>query len=158
MAPEALSLTATAARASLDPALAQGAQPRAVAAHVSSIGPAKRIYVVFRQIKADKQPGVLYRAYLDLPEKPNAQQLADHYVGTINFFNFVPHRTGHAAPAPHAAARGKERFLSFDITSKIRALHFSRVLREKPVITIIPAGKPAENANPVIGKVELVVQ
>jgi hypothetical protein len=102
---------------------------------------------------------VLYRAYLDLPENANAQQRADHYIGTINFFNFVHHGDGHAAPATHnAPAHAKERFISFDVTSKIRALNSSRVLKEKPVITIIPVGKPAENANPVVGKIELVVQ
>lgn len=156
MAPQALSLAAPAA-ATLNPSAPQGAQPQALSAHVASNAPARRIYVVLRQLKADAQPGVIYRAYLDLPQKPTPQQLADHYIGTINFFNFVQH--GHAEMAVHRpGARVKERFVSFDVTSKIRALNATRTLRAKPVVTIIPDGTPAPNANPVIGKVELVVQ
>jgi tyrosinase len=156
--PQPLSLSATAARAALEPAPSQPSLPRAIAAHISARVP-KHVYVVLRQLKADAQPGVLYRAYLDLPDNPTPQQLADHYVGTINFFNFVQHGDAHAAAAaPRAPGRSKERFVSFEVTSKIRALNSNRAIREKPVITIIPVGKPAENAHPVIGKVELVVQ
>jgi tyrosinase len=157
MAPAALNLTANAATASLDPVPSPGAAPKPLAAHLASKTPSKRIYVVLRQIRADAQPGVLYRVYLDLPDHPSKQQRADHSIGTINFFSFVRH--GHAAPAKHGnPSRAKERFVSFDVTSKIRALHSSRVLRAKPIITIVPVGKPANHANPAIGKVELVMQ
>ena len=157
MAPQALSLAPDSGEGRLDPELSHAAQPMALTAHLRSNLPGKRTIWYYDKSRPTPNP-VCFTASISIsPRTPGRQQRADHYVGTINFFAFVPH--GHGGPPAHGApAHARERFVSFDITSRIRALNFSRALKEKPNITVIPAGKPAANANPTIGKVELVIQ
>jgi tyrosinase len=131
--------------------LAPASQVSSVAVGVAKLAPGRKIHLVASGLATKVQPGVLYSLYLDLPENPTKQQLADHRVGTINFFG-VQHG-GHGA-----AAMGRQRFISFDVTGKVRALGRSKTLTDKPVLTIIPEGEPAASAQPVLGKVELVAQ
>ena len=153
-----MALGASPTRVLLEPP--QPAAPANAAAsvrdQVMGLTPGRRVFLVARDLRAATQPGVLYNLYLDLPENPTAQQLADHFVGTINFF-----AAHHGAGMAHDAApepEGEDKFLSFDVTSKIRALGRNRVLGEKPVLTVIPQGQPAEGAQPVLGQVDLVLE
>jgi tyrosinase len=152
---ERVKLGATATRVTLAPAPQVGS----VAERVARVPGGKRIYLVASDLGAKAQPGVLYSLYLDLPDKPTAQQREDHLVGTINFFGFA-HGDGHGGAKPHDLPKGEARlkFVSFDVTGKARALGKNRVLKDSPVLTIIPEGQPAEAAQPVIGKIELVIQ
>lgn len=147
-------LGATATRVNLTPVV----PATSVAANVAKVAPGKRIHLVASDLAARAQPGVLYSLYLDLPENPTEQQKADHFVGTINFFGAAHGRGGHAKDKPHDAPAAQARFVSFDVTGKVRALGQNRALKDMPALTITPEGQPAAAAQPVIGKVELVVQ
>lgn len=155
--PQPLRLTAAAQQAMLEPSAA--AQPGPFAEHIAKHVPTKRVFLVLRELSADAQPGVLYNAYVDLPANPTRQQLSDHFVGIVNFFAFAHGGAGHAMAMPQKRKAGvTEKFLSFDVTTKIRAMQLNKSLQEKPTITLVPLGTPAPNANPVIGKVQILVQ
>ena len=157
--PQGVRLETAATQVTLNPTPAVGAAAAAVSARVASVAPEKRIYLLASQLSAKAQPGVLYSLYLDLPANPTPQQLEDHYVGMINFFGIAHSGGGHGQPAPHArAASAKSKFVSFEVSGKVRALGKNRILKDKPVLTIIAEGQPAAAAEPVIGKIELVVQ
>jgi tyrosinase len=158
--PQGITLGATATQVTLAPApAALNAAALTVPAQVASVAPEKKVYLVASQLSAKAQPGVLYSTYLDLPANPTPQQLDDHFVGTINFFGIAHSGDGHGQPAAHAGGvNAKSKFVSFEVTGKVRALGKNRFLKDQPVLSIIPEGQPAAAAQPVIGKIELVVQ
>jgi hypothetical protein len=110
------------------------------------------MYLVARGLRADAPPGVMYNLYLDLPVNPTRDQLKTHKVGVLNFFDAVGRRN---------TEKGKEAdpvTPNFDVTDVVKALESNRLLKEKPTLTIIPAGKPDPSAKPVIGGISLVEQ
>ena len=119
---------------------------------VAELGPDERVYLVLRDIRAAEQPGVLYAVYLDLP--PGTAPSASHpaYVGTLNFFNVVKLGGAGEAPPPASSLR------SYDVTRTLQSLQSQNLLRESPVVTIVPSGSPAPNAWPTIGCIELIKQ
>lgn len=146
----ALGLKAT--RVTLDPV----PSVRSVAAKVGQLAPGRKIQLLISGLSANTQPGVLYVLYLDLPENPTQQQLDDHRIGTFSFFG-ISHSKEHVGASGHAPASAKrERFISFEVTGKIRALGVNNALGAKPTVTVIPGGDPVATAKPVIGKLELV--
>lgn len=158
-AQEPVLLAETATKVPLETATPANLVAQSVRTTVSSLSPGERVFLVAHQLSAKAQPGVLYNVYIDLPADPTPQQRADHLVGTLNFFG-IAHAGGmHGRSSPHVRpAQARARFVSFDITSKVRALGASQILTEKPVLTIVPQGQPRASAQPVIGKVEIVVQ
>jgi len=129
-----------------------------VGGRVASVRPGGRVYLIARQLKAKAQPGVVYQLYLDLPPNPTPQQKIDRYVGAINFFGSANHGDAHGgAPVHGEAAPFPDKFVSYDITGKARALAASGALASEPVLTIIPRGQPDAAAEPVIGQIELLV-
>jgi tyrosinase len=130
-------------------------------ARVMALKPGKRFYLVVRDLKAAAQPGVLYHLYLELPAEASKEKRDAHYVGGLNFFNAVSHAMqGHGDAAKKAAEKkkGTERFYRFDITDLAKKLHGQGLLKEKPILTIAPAGKPAADAKPVVGDITVVEQ
>ncbi len=131
---------------------------QSLTAHFTKLAPGRHTSVVVTGLSVNIQPGALYALYLDLPDNPTKQQLADHRLGTINFFGV--HSSGHGEPKPHApggpAMATKPRFYSFEVTGKIRALGLNKALAAEPAVTIIPIGKPVTDAMPLIGNIELV--
>ena len=99
---------------------------------------------MLRGLHANAQPGVLYAIYLDLPANATPAQSADHLVGTINFFDAVAH------PGHESASVDKTRFISFDATEVVRALREKKLLTATPAVTIVPIGRPAADAKPVV--------
>jgi hypothetical protein len=59
---------------------------------------------------------------------------------------------------PSTKKKGTERFYRFDITDLAKKLHGQGLLKEKPILTIAPAGKPAADAKPVVGDITVVEQ
>jgi hypothetical protein len=72
----------------------------------------------------------------------------------LNFFGAAHHHAT-ASAAPSALT---PRFVSMDVTSVARALQSQGTLSQKPAVTVLPVGKPAEAAKPVIGEITLVAQ
>jgi hypothetical protein len=128
----------------------EGAPALDITAHVRALRPGHHLYLVVRRLHAKAPPGVLYGVYLDLPPKPTRDQLKSHKVAALNFFDAIlpkdDHDDGGANP----------RFVSFDVTDVVRSLQAEGLLKEKPTLTIIPAGKPAASAKPVIGAITLI--
>jgi outer membrane protein OmpA-like peptidoglycan-associated protein len=115
---------------------------------IEALGDDRKLYLVISNYRAEAQPGVLYHVYLDLPSGPSDQHREGHYVGTMNFFDAVPH-SGHQMT-------GKQR--SFDVSDVVRKLHAEGRSGTTPSVTIVPAGRPAAEAKAVIGDIKLVGQ
>jgi len=132
-----------------------GPEVRSLTARVTSLESGRHTYLLVSGLSTKLQPGSLYSLYLDLPDQATNQQLEDHLIGTINFFG-VPH-----AENPHGVMKGpdgKSRFLSFEITGKLRALGHNKALNEKPILTIIRNSDGVAESQPMIGNVELVTR
>jgi hypothetical protein len=69
----------------------------------------------------------------------------------MNFFDAVPH-SGHEP----TTMSGKSK--SFDVTAVVRRLRAEGRAGTAPSVTIVPAGRPASQARPVIGDISLVGQ
>jgi len=109
-----------------------GARPQAPP--TAAAPPSKRLYIVIRNLQAHAQPGVLYNVYLEVAGG-RAMRL-----GTINFFD--------------AGMNGmmSQKFASFDITGIVDG----NIPSKEIGVTIAPVGKPASDAQPVIGDISLV--
>ncbi len=134
------------------------ATPQKFTERVQNIAPGESVFLVASQLSADAQPGVLYDLFIDLPKDPTPQDIEDHRVGTINFFGIAHPKTGHGRMMPGRQMNTKTRFVSFDVTDKFHALSRTGRLEQQPFLTIIPQGQPIAAAQPVIGKVDLIVQ
>ena len=124
-------------------------------AQVASLAAGRRMYLVMKNLRADVQPGVLYHLYLDLPANASEKDKKAHYVGAINFFNALDHG---GKENDTQTKKGPERFKSFDITKLAKELRANDLLKEKPIVTIVPVGEPAEGAKPVVGEITVVEQ
>ncbi|HEY0439683.1 MAG TPA: tyrosinase family protein [Xanthobacteraceae bacterium] len=116
---------------------------------IEAVGDATRLYLVLGNYRAEAQPGIVYHVYLDLPASPTAPPREGLYIGTMNFFDAVPH-------GGHPMAGGKTK--SFDVTDVVTRLRAEGRLGDAPSVTIVPAGRPASEARPVIGEISLVRQ
>jgi tyrosinase len=146
-----LALSSKPVRAVLEPVSEENEKPASLASLVESLPRGKKLYVVFKDFRTNLQPGVLYTAYLNLPEGAKPEVAREHAIGIINFFNAT------VASDP-AQAPKSDRFASFDITDRAKKLSAAGKLRDKPEVTLIPAGAPAADAKPIIGEVTLVEQ
>jgi tyrosinase len=144
-------LTAQTTRLAMTTTKLPQAPREAFTAHVAKLAPDKRIYLVIKNLRSDTHPGVTYQVFLDVPAGKSLNQAAAHRVGTINFFGAVTH---------HDVAPGQpdSKFFSFDITDVVKGLQANKLLQDKPVVTIVPAGKPAADAKPVVGEVSILEQ
>jgi hypothetical protein len=111
----------------------------ALRATLQSVESSKRLYLVAKDFKLSAQPGVVYDVYLD---KADSQP-----VGTINFFG-----AGH----PGHEGMSSQRFWSVDVTGKAKSASTHGKAGDPLKVVIVPAGKPAEGAKPVIGSLSLV--
>jgi hypothetical protein len=78
------------------------------------------------------------------------------YVGPINFFDAQFHDHGNGAMGDVLG----QNLNSFDITELLRRIARSGNpnAREALLVTIIPGGKPASDAKPLVGSIELTRQ
>ncbi len=118
---------------------------------VKALAPDRKLLLVVKDLRTNVQPGVIYNLFLDLPDGASSQVADEHFAGSLNFFNAI------VAEKPEKAAKS-ERFVSFDITDLARKLVADGKLKEKPVLTVVPDGKPVSRSKPLIGEVTLVEQ
>jgi tyrosinase len=116
---------------------------------VRYLRPGRRLYLVLEDLYARMATDVVYDLYLNLPSGAGAKQAVAHWVGDLNFFDAVDHKHDHNA---------EPSFVSYDITDTAQALLVKRRLGPNAVVTIVPAGTPAANARPEIGRVSIVEQ
>lgn len=137
------------AKATLTPS---GAAAESLAARVKKIRPGRHLYLVVKDLKADVQPGAVYNLYLDMPANTPSARRRAYYVGMIHFFDAVAH-DGHDTGG---ASDDSGKFYSFDVTKVAKSLAASGKLSASPILTIIPSGKPAADANAVVGDIKLI--
>ncbi len=119
-----------------------------LATMISTLSPGGRLLLVVRGVTAEQQPGVVYQIYLDLPEGNLPDPTGPHYIGTLNFYR--------ARPASSNATAGT--FESFDITAAAARVEPLQMRDQPTTIVFAPAGRPADNARPSIGRLEVVRQ
>jgi hypothetical protein len=116
---------------------------------VKALTPSSKLHLVLLGPGTNAQPGVLYGIYLDLPQNATAEQKKRHSVGAINFFSFTGYENDEAKKSPNRRA------VSLDVTEVAKRLHSDGKLRDKPVITIVPIGKPKPDAKPIVSEIHL---
>lgn len=119
----------------------------ALSSKVDALRSGNRLFLVIRGLHADRQPGVTFDVYLDLPAAATPAQRESHYAGNIHFFNAVIGNRGN----PRAAA------FTLDITELARTLRSRGLLRNATTITIEPS-EGAPSGTPVIDHIELVAR
>ena len=121
-----------------------------IAARLAALAPGHRLYLIFKDLRVQEQPGILYRLYLDLPAGAKPARDDPHYVGVLNFFNAQV--SGDIRPPD----TGSSIFFSRDITALLRTLQSRKLLSGETTITIISSGTPAAESNTRIGRIEIV--
>jgi hypothetical protein len=124
--------------------------PKGVTELVKALKPGEKLHLVLLGLGTETPPGVLYGVYLDLPPMATLEQKRSHAVGAINFFNFIGYESEEAKNSPH------RRGISLDVTDVAKRLQFENKLRDKPVITIAPIGKPRPEAKPIVSEIHLI--
>jgi len=120
---------------------------------LQNLAPGRRLHLVLKGLSALEPPGVIYHLYLDLPPGTTPAEDDPHYVGTFNYFGFVP-----PPDAERDAAAASVTAFSFDVTEGARTLQRRGLIHDPVSVTIVPAGTPAPGARPVIGEIALVEQ
>ncbi len=142
-------------KVALEPlAVKEGVKAMAFHERIKTLPNEKRVYLLVKNLSAKMQPGVLYHLYLDLPQGVKDEKATPHFVGTVNFFDSVPHGDVHE----NMAKKSPERFYQFDITDLAKALEAKNLLTASPTLTISPTGQPNEKASPVIGEISIIEQ
>lgn len=117
---------------------------QSLSARIAQRAPGKSLYLVFRNLQTEKQPGELYHVYLNV-EPGKTPNKSEQPAGVLNFYN--------ARKEPNA-----DIFFSFNVTDALRKLSAEKQLTESLTLTIIPAERPEPGAVPTIGQIELVEQ
>jgi len=109
--------------------------------------PGQKVFLVLNNLSTDIQPGVIYEVYLEAPAKNGGTQA--YPIGALSFFSAMRAMSGMTM-----ASRAR----SFDITALATTLATQGRLETSPAITFVPVGKPATQAQPLIGSVSLAIQ
>ena len=151
-APHAAELGASATRVTLLPVA--GARNNGPVLGIDPAYPQKRTFLVVKDLHTWAQPGVLYDIYV-LPTRGGRLNNAS-YVGAINFFDAQFHDHGNGAMGDVLG----QNLNSFDITELLRRIARSGNpnAREALLVTFVPGGKPASDAKPLVGSIELTRQ
>lgn len=131
-------------------------EPTSIPTRLKSLKKGRRLYVVVKDLRVEKQPSILCHLYLDLPSDASEEEMKAHHIGVLNFFH--AHAAGHRGKGHGKENTKVERFLSFDITAVAKKLQFKKKLKSKATLTISPAGRPASKAKPLIGEITLIEQ
>jgi tyrosinase len=127
-------------------------------------GEPERVYLSVEGIEGERQPGVTYAVYVNLPDDADDDAVEGHYVGNVSFFGIE--RTGRVDtdPAGHGMAR------SFDITGLVSELRDAdRWDPDDVAVTFMPlrrgsrrrrgAAEPEEEGPPVkVGRIGVYFQ
>jgi tyrosinase len=112
----------------------------------------RRLFLVIRNLSAQAPPGTLFNVFLELPGDVAGADAEANKIGSIHFFDAVPHG-GHGT-----AAGSPQKFFSFDITDLAKRLVSEGRLTATPTLTIAPADQVEADARPVVGEITLVEQ
>jgi tyrosinase len=104
--------------------------------------------LALEDISVDKQPGVYYEVYVNLPaSEKNPDSQSPHYVGNLSLFGFGAHGD-HAA----TAAEGGPSF-NFELSGAARALKEEGLWNDEEVtVTLVPRGLTAAPGKPPLPK------
>ena len=117
---------------------------------------AQRLVLTFHDINFEKNPGVGYEVYVNLPPGAKPDYKSPYYVGTLHFFGLK-----HSREQAHEAA------MEFDISEVVAYLKKNNQWKDQINITYVPVAprpkeKPAAEirlaAQPKIGRVTLTQQ
>ena len=148
----AVQLTTTPVKARLLPPPSAAAGLGDLVSRVRSLSGNRRLYLVITKLSAQAPPGTLFNIFLELPgDTPGADAEANK-IGSIHFFDAVPHG-GHGT-----AAGSAQKFFSFDITDLAKRLVSEGRLTATPTLTFAPADQVEADARPVVGEITLVEQ
>ncbi|MBP0481457.1 tyrosinase family protein [Sagittula salina] len=106
----------------------------------------QRTYLVISDLATEVQPGVVYDVYIGGAQVAEAKAEA-WKVGQIHFFN--------AASNLESMAEGNAIF-TFDVTDKLDVLTAEAPGMDAPEVTIVPAGQPRAEAQPLVGTIRLM--
>lgn len=116
-----------------------------ISGSVSSLTATGQVFIVFKDLNSNVEPGTIYEAFVDLPANPTDADKRARYLGTFSFFG----RTGDHV---HSTSGGP----SFNVTETFRTLRARNELGSETTVTIIPVGAADPAAVPLIGTIELV--
>jgi hypothetical protein len=112
----------------------------------------RRLYLVLKQVRAAKQPGVLFHLYLDLPPGRVPSRHDPRHVGVLNFFEAVQ-------PSDFESQKGNAAVdLSYDITDVADNLSSKNLLTHPTTVTIIATKDFPIDAQPLIGQIAIAEQ
>jgi len=157
--PRTRARVASAVQLSRTPAKARLEAPRTAAAglgdlvsRVRNLSGDRRLFLVIRKLSSNAPPGTLFNIFLEVPGDVAGADAEANKIGSIHFFDAVPHG-GHGT-----AAASPQKFFSFDITDLAKRLVSEGRLTATPELTIAPADEVEADARPVVGEIELIEQ
>jgi tyrosinase len=108
-----------------------------------------RVVLSLEGIQFDRNPGVAYEVYINLPEGQEPDYRSEYFAGTLGFFGLEPDHVhgGHDPEAQQPSAT-----VSYDITPNVRALQERGEWREGQVSatfvrrTVLPPAGDEEEA------------
>jgi hypothetical protein len=123
--------------------------PRSLFEAIERLNADQRLYIVIRDLRVTRQPGVPYQVFLDLPQGGGSSVSMAHLIGTLNFFGVAEAGRDFGA---------SELFTSYDVTDTVRRLRERQTLLTPTTVTIAPVGIPVADSSSTLGRVELVLQ
>ena len=114
-------------------------------AELSRLSPDERVYLVISDLQTDRQPGVSYDVFFNMPPNTVPSRLDRYLAGNLNFFSVRP------------GSKKASNFASFDVTDAARTTLRAVNPKALPTVTVMPTGKPAVDSHPLLGRIELVV-
>ena len=115
--------------------------------------PARRTYLVVKDLHTWKQPEVLFDIHLRPARGGGLGRTS--YVGNINFFDAEFHDHGGGAMADVIG----ENFYSFDVTDLLRGMsRRGDDAHDALTVSFVPGGRPATDAQPLVSTIELMRQ
>lgn len=112
----------------------EGAEPVALGTRLSALKEGQELYLIAKNIRAEKQPGVLFSVFMGPKGVEGREDRNEFRAGSISFFNGVGH-SGHGVPE---VQEGPERFVSFNVTEVLRKLRAKDLLAARPELTLAP--------------------
>jgi tyrosinase len=108
----------------------------------------QRAYVDVEDIEAERNPGIVYGVYVNLPDGPTDEDLAGHHVGNVSLFGVE------RARSPRGDGHGHGLRVSMEITELLDRLASEGSWQEggrllitfRPIALAAPAQRPLENA------------
>jgi hypothetical protein len=98
----------------------------------------ERLLLSFEGIKFDRNPGVAYEVYINLPEGQEPDYRSEYFAGTLGFFGLEPDHVHGGGHDPEAEGHQQpSATVSYDVTPNVRALQARGEWREGQVSTTL---------------------